>query len=107
MSKKNKQSPQHWDTADHHQPPPEHCRFEPRSIYPVRIEPTSEDNQWKTDQKSYWSQQINLQKWLNRITSVGAVIAFVYAFLTFLLWLKAKEALTVQQRPWVGVSAAA
>lgn len=107
MSKKNKQKPQHGNTADDHHPPSEHCRFEPPSIYPVRIEATAGDNQWKADQKGYWGQQINSQKWLNRITAAGVVIAFIYAFLTLLLWLKAKEALTLQQRPWIGVSAAA
>jgi hypothetical protein len=105
MGNKHKNKPHHGNTPDKHIQPSGGCRYEPRSLYPVRIEPTTEDRQWQFDQKCYWGKQLSVAKWLNYITAGAAVGAFIYAWIAYLQWHDARINFFVDQRAWVTTSA--
>ena len=102
MTKKKKHNHQNRNTADNYTRP-EHCKFDARSVYPVRVEPTTEDHQWQRDQKDNWAKQLALGKALNRITAAGAIAAVVYGFIAYLQWSDAHTNFRIDQRAWVNV----
>ena len=114
MSKKHKKSRQdhqhHNKPFGNHPTPSNQCQVESRSVCHVRIEPTSEDHQWQTDQKTNWGRQITITKVLNYITGAAAVVGLLYVLVNYGMLLKMREAnkishdaLYAQQRPWLGL----
>lgn len=93
----------------HHQPaenrgdkPAERCKFEVPRVQTVRIESTTEDNEWKAEQRRNWKKQFRTSTTLNVITIVTAIIAFAYGFVTFLQWKDAHYNFRLDQRAWMG-----
>jgi len=98
MSKKHGNKPSHGNPPSNNPTPPQQCKFENRSVYPVRIEPTTEDNQWKTDQKTNWGRQLTVAKVLNYVTATAAVVGLIYGAVNFGMWMTMKDANKLSQQ---------
>ncbi len=100
MSKKRHHNHQHDKNTNSHDQPASHEPVKWPSPYPVRIEPSAEDDKKYADDQQYKERQINIAKWLNWITAGAAAIA-----LAGLVYLNGQLEITKRQlkleRPWV------
>jgi hypothetical protein len=104
-------SKKHQGDPNHGKQPEAHCdiRFPP--FYPVRIEPTSKDEERYAAEQIYKGQQLGVSKRLNKVTAVAAFVGFLG--LIFLYWQisimrrqldEARQATLIDQRAWVQMS---
>lgn len=54
---------------------PAHQKQERSAINSLVAQPTSDEKQWRNEQKGYWERQIRVSTWLNGITIIGSIIA--------------------------------
>ncbi len=110
MGNKHRKKPDHHGRANRDPKPTDHCKFDASLIHPTPIQPRTEDEQWKTDQKGFWKRQLALAKVLNWLTGIAAGGAIVYGLVAFFQWRDAHKNFEdahrnfqLDERPWVGV----
>jgi hypothetical protein len=73
------------------------CRYDPAAIHTVNIRQTTDDENWKTEQKRVWGSQKRIAIWLNLITAAAALFTGAYVVLTYNLWKEQVES----HKAWV------
>jgi hypothetical protein len=103
---------------NNHQTIPTNQSSEPALVNPSIGKPSSQDEEWRNEEKRYWKSQICLGKWLNLITGIGAAIAALALYVVYLQVDSAhiaaeasrtsadvaKATLVATQRPWISVN---
>lgn len=110
MSKKWKKSGATKKNPENDAKPSESCRYNPTSIQTVSIKETANDEQWKTDQKTFWGEQLRRATRLNVLTAIGVLFAgiaasgaILYGWIAFSQWRDLRHNFEVDQRAWLKV----
>lgn len=77
LSKKWNEKHKNKENPNDHQKPTCHESIKWPSLYPVRIEKSSDDESRYTEEKNYKDRQIRIARWLNWITGGAAVVGLL------------------------------
>ena len=110
MSKKRKK-PGATQNNSHHVPTlPANCRYDPTSEHTLTVKESTEDKQWKTDQKTFWVEQLKKAGRLNLITGLSVLFAGIaaggaifYAGIAYRQWRDLRHNFAVDERAWLKV----
>ena len=103
MPEKHHKKPAHQSGPDENSKPTEHCKIDAGTVYSVRVQPDSKDQERYTEEKEYRRRQLASGRTLNIVTAVAAGFALIYAAITYLQWQELRHNFTIDERAWIEV----
>lgn len=97
--------PGHSDKRPESNPDPaQNCHYDTAVVRTVRMQATTEDEQWKSDQKAVWRKQLNRATCLNILSAVAAGAAIFYGAISYLQWRDSHHNFITDERAWITVA---